>query len=85
MDRPDLFWQQRPLLTDDASFVPSLTLWGDRGKLDSWHDMPSDPPSTPNHQHRADETTLQSEEMAGVKDARRWSLLRKLWAALSPI
>ncbi|MEM8976428.1 MAG: hypothetical protein AAGD43_30565, partial [Pseudomonadota bacterium] len=47
-------------------------------------DMPSDPPSTPNHQHRADWTTLQSEGMTGVRDARLRSLPRKHWSVPSP-
>jgi len=50
--------------------VPGSAFRGGCGKLDSWHDMPSDPPSAPNHQHRADRTILPSDRRAGVTDAR---------------
>jgi hypothetical protein len=53
-DCPDLFWKQRSFLTDDPPPVPGSAFRGCCGKLDSWHDMPSDPPSVPCHQHRAD-------------------------------
>ena len=42
------FWPMiRPLFQ-------ALRFGGSRRKLDSWHDLPSDPPSNPSHQHRAD-------------------------------
>lgn len=59
-DRPDLFRQQWSFLADDPAFVPGSSFRGDCGKLDSWHDLPSDPPSIPRHQHRADDVIVQA-------------------------
>jgi len=38
---------QRSFLTHDPTFIPCIVFWGDCGKLDSWHNMPSYPPSIP--------------------------------------
>lgn len=43
-DRPNLFGE-RTFLARYAPLIPSSALWGDCKKLNSWHDMPSDPPS----------------------------------------
>jgi len=55
---PYLFGKQGPFLADDPPFVPCFVFWGDCGKLDSWHGMPSNPPSKPRHQHRADNENI---------------------------
>lgn len=53
-DCPDLFRQQRAFLSDEEAFVPGSVFRGDGGKLDSWNNMPSNPPPEPRHQHCAD-------------------------------
>ena len=62
-----LFGKQRSFLTDDPPLVPGFAFWGDCGKLDSWHNMPSDPPSLPRHQHSADDRNIALVLMAVVR------------------
>lgn len=50
-----LFWSQRALLPDDATFVPSSLFGGDCWKLYSRHILPFIPPSKPKRRHRADD------------------------------
>jgi len=47
-DGPDLLRKQRALLPDKATFVPGSALRGNGRKLDSWHNLPSIQPSSPN-------------------------------------
>ena len=46
-DRPDMFRQQRPLLTDDAPLVPGRTFRPKRRKKIDGHGMTSCPPAPP--------------------------------------
>ena len=78
------FWQQGPLLANDASFIPSLALRGDCGKLNSRHDLPSDPPSKPNHQQRAGGRIISSFAMEVLRSLLTATALRAHSAALSP-
>lgn len=54
--------QEWPFLTDNPTPIPSSMFRSDCGKLYSWHNMPSNPPSKPNHQHRADFCILSGSE-----------------------
>ena len=83
-DGPNLFWKQGSFLTDDPSFVPGFAFLGDCGKLDSWHNLPSDPPSIPKHQHSADSENITSVGTAIVKREQKASSLQVHQAAIGP-
>lgn len=84
-DRPDLFWQEWPFLTYDPPLVSGSAFRGGCGKLDSWHDMPSNPPSKPMHQHRAGRGIVSSLAKAVLGRRPTAPALQVHLAALSPI
>ena len=45
-------------LIDDTTLVQGAAFRGDCEQLESWYNMPSNPPSIPRHQHRADEENI---------------------------
>ena len=53
LDDAALSWPQRPFLTDGLALFSGSAFWSGCWKLDYWYDLPSDPPSQLNHQHRA--------------------------------
>ena len=40
--------EQHAGLPDEATVIPGSSFWGESGKLNSWHDLPSIQPSCPN-------------------------------------
>ena len=84
-DCPNLFRQERSLLTDDAAFVPGPAFWRRCRKLNSRHDLPSNPPSRPRHQHRTDGRFYHSNQMSVYGKPPISDLLRRQSAGKSPM
>ena len=81
---PNLLGQQRSLLTDNSSLVPSLAFGGDCGKLDSWHDLPSDPPSCPVISTALTAQYYMPDRVAGFEGLPYRGFLPMHWTDMSP-